>query len=159
MAEYQIDAMDAKLLEVLQEDSRISNHDIAQRIGSSPSSVWRRIKSLEDVGIIQRHGVTIDTEKLGLSETLILQVSLNRHTEDYTAEFTRLVTRLPEVLECYATTGSYDYTLKVVAKDMRAYHKFLRDQLLSKPFIDKAYTLVTMEKVKEQGKIPASFLL
>lgn len=155
---YHIDPLERKILEVLQEDCRLSNQEVADKVGSSPSSVWRRIKSMEESGIITGFRLEVMPEKIGLSETILLQVSLQQHTEKNTNAFNRFIETTPEVLECYATTGEHDYMLKVLAKDMRAYHRFLQERLLSQSFISKAYSVVVMQKIKDQKAIPAKLM-
>ncbi len=85
----------------------------------------------------------------------MLQISLQRHSDDYIEQFIQLVESIPEILECYATTGEYDYVLKVLATDMRAFHRFVRNSLMRQPFISKTYSQVVMEKIKFQKAIPA----
>ncbi|TDQ64364.1 DNA-binding Lrp family transcriptional regulator [Maritalea mobilis] len=150
-----IDQIDGKILELLQKNSRISNQEIANQVGSSVSSVWRRINALEEAGVIQGYGLTVSPEKMGYQETILLQISLQRHSDDYIEQFIQLVESIPEILECYATTGEYDYVLKVLATDMRAFHRFVRNSLMRQPFISKTYSQVVMDKIKFQKAIPA----
>jgi DNA-binding Lrp family transcriptional regulator len=150
-----IDQIDGNILELLQKNSRISNQEIANQVGSSVSSVWRRINALEEAGVIQGYGLTVSPEKMGYQETILLQVSLQRHSDDYIEQFIHLVESIPEILECYATTGEYDYVLKVLATDMRAFHRFVRNSLMRQPFISKTYSQVVMEKIKFQKAVPA----
>jgi DNA-binding Lrp family transcriptional regulator len=152
---FKIDQIDGKILELLQKNSRISNQEIANQVGSSVSSVWRRINALEEAGVIQGYGLTVSPEKMGYQETILLQVSLQRHSDDYIEQFIHLVESIPEILECYATTGEYDYVLKVLATDMRAFHRFVRNSLMRQPFISKTYSQVVMDKIKFQKAIPA----
>lgn len=152
---FKIDQIDGKILELLQQNSRISNQDIANKVGSSVSSVWRRINALEEAGVIQGYGLTVSPEKMGYQETILLQISLQRHSDDYIEQFIALVESVPEILECYATTGEYDYVLKVLATDMRAFHRFVRNSLMRQPFISKTYSQVVMDKIKFQKAIPA----
>jgi len=149
-----LDAIDSKILQLLQQNSRISNQEIANQVGSSVSSVWRRINALEETGIITGYGLTVSPEKLGYGETILLQVSLQRHSDDSVEEFAELVNSIPEILECFATTGEYDYVLKVLAPDMRSFHRFLRNNLMDKPYISKTFSQVVMDKVKFQKAIP-----
>ena len=150
-----IDQIDGKILELLQKNSRISNQDIANQVGSSVSSVWRRINALEEAGIIQGYGLTVSPEKMGYQETILLQISLQRHSDDYIEQFIHLVESIPEILECYATTGEYEYVMKVLATYMRAFHRFVRNSQMRQPFISKTYSQVVMDKIKFQKAIPA----
>ena len=150
--------LDRKILDALQEDCRLSNQQIADRVGSSPSSVWRRIRALEEAGIISGFRLTVSPEALGLSETVLVHVSLRQHSDENTAAFTQLVTDAPEVLECYATTGDHDYLIKVLAADMRAYYRFLEETLMSKPYIDKTSSMVVMKKIKDTNAVPSRII-
>ncbi|MGJ8527566.1 Lrp/AsnC family transcriptional regulator [Maritalea sp.] len=153
---FELDQIDRKILELLQFNSRLSNQEIASQVGSSASSVWRRINALEEAEIITAYGLTVSPEKLGYGELVLLQVSLEQHNDDYLEEFTQLVRSIPEILECYATTGEYDYVMKVLATDMRSYHRFLRNRLMSKAFISKTFSQVVMEKIKFQKVVPTA---
>lgn len=154
--QFSIDQIDGKILDLLQQNSRLSNQEIANQVGSSVSSVWRRINALEEAGVITAYGLTVSPEKMGYGETILLQVSLSQHHDDYLEEFTTLVNSIPEILECYATTGEYDYVLKVLATDMRSYHRFLRKSLMSKPYISKTFSQVVMDKIKFQKAVPTA---
>ena len=154
--EFAIDQIDGKILDLLQQNSRISNQEIANQVGASVSSVWRRINALEEAKVITGYGLTVSPEKMGYNETILLQVSLEQHNDDFLKEFTALVNTIPEILECYATTGEYDYVMKVLATDMRSYHRFLRDSLMSMPFISKTFSQVIMDKIKFQKVIPTT---
>jgi len=156
---FSIDQIDGNILDLLQQNSRISNQEIANQVGSSVSSVWRRINALEKAGVISAYGLTVSPEKLGYSETILLQVSLEQHNDDFLEEFTELVNSIPEILECYATTGEYDYVMKVLATDMRSYHQFLRNKLMSKSFISKTFSQVVMDKIKFQKVVPTTAAL
>ena len=151
-------ALDRKILATLQSDGRSSNQEIADTIGSSASSVWRRIKAMEQAGVINGLHLSLCAEKLGLSETVLVHVSLKTHSEKATAAFTRLIANTPQVMECYAVTGDHDYQLKVLAPDMRAFYRFLEDELMSKEYIAKTSSTVVMSKIKEVGSVPASII-
>ena len=155
---FKTTALDRKILSSLQSDSRLSNQDIAETIGSSASSVWRRVRVMEEAGIIKGLNLSLSAQSLGLSETVIVQVSLSKHNEKNTKAFTRLVGNTPEVMECYAVTGDHDYQLKVLATDMRAFYRFLEDTLMSQDYIAKSSSTVVMSIIKETGSIPASII-
>ena len=112
---------------------------------------------MEEAGVIRGFHLSVTADRLGLAETLLLHVSLDTHSEQSTEAFTRLINESPEVLECYAVTGEYDYQLKVLATDMRAYYRFLEEKLMSRDFISRTSSTVVMKKIKETGKIPTSF--
>ena len=152
------DTLDLKILAAMQTDPKLSNNEIAERVGSSASSVWRRIKSMEDAGILAGHFLRMSAERLGFQETILVQVSLNHHTDKHTDEFAKLVRGCPEILECYVTTGEGDYLLKVLARDIRSYRQFLQRKLMNQSFIGKVQSQVVMEKVKEEISIPVELV-
>lgn len=155
---FRFSALDRKILRELQTDSRLSNQEIAERTGSSASSVWRRVKSMQDAGVISGYALCVNAESLGLAETVLLHVSLSQHSDDSTSAFAKLVTNSPEVLECYAVSGEHDYQLKVVAADMRAYYRFLENTLMSQPFVARTSSTVIMKKIKESSTVPAEII-
>ena len=154
---FTLTALDRQILNELQADCRLSNQEIAERIGSSASSIWRRVRAMEEAGVVQGFHLSVAADTLGLAETMLLHVSLDTHSEQSTDSFTRLINESPEVLECYAVTGEYDYQLKVLATDMRAYYRFLEEKLMSRDFISRTSSTVVMKKIKETGIIPTSF--
>ena len=110
---------------------------------------------MEEAGVISGFHLSVAADELGLTETILLHISLDTHSEQSTQAFTRLIDSTPEVLECYAVTGDYDYQLKVLATDMRAYYRFLEETLMSKDFISRTSSTVVMIKIKETGSVPA----
>lgn len=154
----ELQAVDIRILDALKENCRLSNQEVADLVGSSPSSVWRRIRHMEESGVISGFRLELKPEKLGFMETILLQVSLNHHSDENLQQFTDLMIHTPEVLECYATTGDHDFVLKVLATDMRAYHRFLRTVILSKPYVDKAHSIVVMEKLKDRKVVPSALM-
>lgn len=155
---FSLTQLDCKILAELQIDSRLSNQEIADRIGSSPSSVWRRVRSLEQAGVIEGFHLAVAAEKLGLVETVLVHVSLNKHSDKSTSAFTELVINSPEVLECYAVTGDHDYQLKVLATDMRAFYRFLEDRLMNNEYIARTSSTVVMNKIKETWTVPVALV-
>lgn len=146
--------LDKQILNELQLNCRLSNQELADRIGSSASSIWRRVRALEQAGVICGFNLTVAAERLGLAETLLLHISLHTHSDKSTEAFTRLINELPEVLECYAVTGEYDYQLKVLATDMRAYYRFLEEKLMSSDLIARTSSTVVMKKIKDTTTVP-----
>ena len=155
---FKITPADRKILTTLQSNGRASNQDIADAIGSSASSVWRRIRAMEQAGVIDGLHLTLSAEQLGLSETVLVHVSLNSHSEKNTKAFTRLIANTPEVMECYAVTGDHDYQLKVLAPDMRSFYRFLEDTFMSKDYIAKTSSTVVMNIIKQTVSVPASII-
>ncbi|MFP8967606.1 Lrp/AsnC family transcriptional regulator [Pokkaliibacter sp. CJK22405] len=121
---------DRRILDILQQEGRISNQDLADRIQLSPSPCLRRVKRLEDEGIIEGYRAHLNARKLGLSLMAFIQISMDRHTPARFANFEQLVGSYPEVLECHLITGqSADYVLKILVKDMDAFQDFLLNRI------------------------------
>lgn len=151
---FTLSDLDRQILDELQANCRLGNQDLAERIGSSASSIWRRVRAMEEAGVINGFHLSVTADMLGWAESILLHVSLHTHNEQSTTEFTQLINESPEVLECYAVTGEYDYQLKVLATDMRAYYRFLEEKLMSRDFISRTSSTVVMKKIKETRKIP-----
>jgi DNA-binding Lrp family transcriptional regulator len=149
-----IDGLDGRLLLQLQQDSRQSNQQLADRLGMSSSACWRRVASLEASGVIARYAALVDREKAGFSMSAILHVSLDRHDETFVSQFVSRVRTRPEVLECFATTGDADYHLRVVVSDMAAYNRFLDDFMFKIPGIRHVRTNVILKEIKYDVSLP-----
>ena len=125
-----LDRYDQHILEVLQQDGRINNQDLADRIGLSPSPCLRRVRALEESGLIVGYRAVLDAKKLGLTLMALIHISMDLHTPERFANFEAVVCAFPEVLECLLITGQdADYQLKVVVRDMDHYQSLLLDQL------------------------------
>ncbi|EKF41434.1 AsnC family transcriptional regulator [Nitratireductor indicus C115] len=148
MDQIELDERDRRLLELLQADCRISNADLAERVGMSSSACWRRVKALEEAGVIERYGAILRPSRLGLSFQAIVHVQLARHDPDAIAVFIRSVAARREVQDCYATTGQADYHLRVVCTDIDAYNHFLEDFLFRLPAVRGAQTNVVLREIK-----------
>ncbi len=125
-----LDRFDRHILEILQHDGRINNQDLADRIGLSPSPCLRRVRALEEAGLITGYRALLDAKKLGLSLMALVHISMDKHTPERFANFEAAVTVLPEVLECLLITGQdADYQLKVAVRDMDHYQALLLNQI------------------------------
>lgn len=126
----QLDRYDGMILERLQKDGRISNQDLADTISLSPSPCLRRVRQLEEEGVIDGYVALLNARKLGLNLTALIQISMDRHTPERFANFENIIARFPEVLECHLITGqTADYQIKVIVEDMDAFQRFLLDKL------------------------------
>lgn len=143
-----IDPRDRQIIRLLQQDSRMSNADLAERAGMSTSACWRRVKALEEAGVIARYGAVVDQERLGLSFQAIVQVHLNRHDPNEVAGLLHALEAREEVQECYATTGEADYHLRVVCTDIAAYNRFLEEFLFRQTAVRAVQTNVVLKSVK-----------
>ncbi len=142
------------ILEALQADNRQSTQQLAEKVGLSATPVWRRMKELEESGVIRRHVALVDREKLGLSICVLANVSLVRHSEGAVEQFERLVVASREIIECHATTGEADYVIKIVVADMKAYDQFLQQQVFKVPGVASVRSNVVLREVKYETALP-----
>jgi Lrp/AsnC family leucine-responsive transcriptional regulator len=124
-----LDAIDIKILQQLQEHARISNVELADQVGLSPAPCLRRVRALEQAGVIRKYVTLLDPGALDLGVTVFVQITLDLQVEGRLEIFEQAIMRRPEVLECYLMTGDADYLLRVVVPDVPAYERFLRDSL------------------------------
>jgi Lrp/AsnC family transcriptional regulator, leucine-responsive regulatory protein len=139
-----LDEVDVQILSLLQADGRITNADLAKAVNLSPPSVLQRVRTLEKLGLIRGYFALLDYERLGLRITALAMISLSLHQEQPIERFRKAIQEIPEVLECYHVSGEFDFLLKIVVKDIRAYEQFLREKL---------------SKIKGIGQIQTSFVL
>ena len=149
-----IEHRDAQLLAALQKDGRATNQQLAEEFGMSTSACWRRVKALEETGVIRGYAAILNREKAGFSMSAILHVSLERHDTKFVDEFVARVTARAEVLECFATTGDADYHLHVVVRDMQAYNAFMDSFIFRLPGIRHVRTNVILKEIKNAVALP-----
>lgn len=157
VAEMEIERFDRatkQILEALQADGRQSTQQLAEKVGLSATPVWRRVKELEDSGVIRRHVALVDREKLGLNICVLANVSLVRHSEGAVENFERLVRASREIIECHGITGEADYVIKVVVPDMKAYDQFLQSQIFKVPGVASVRSNVVLREVKYETALP-----
>jgi DNA-binding Lrp family transcriptional regulator len=148
------DRASLQILEALQADARLSTQALAEKVGLSATPVWRRVKELEDRGVIRGQVVLVDREKIGLSICVLANVSLVRHSEGAVEQFERLVGTRREIIECHAITGEADYVIKVVAADMKAYDLFLQQHIFKLPGVSSVRSNVVLREVKYDTALP-----
>lgn len=124
-----MDSIDRKILRVLQSDARASLQTIGQAVGLSASPCWERIRKLELAGVIEGYTVRLSAQALGLNDTVLVQVTLDSHSDNTLEKFGEILAAIPEVIEAYLVSGDYDYLLRVAVKDTRDYERLLREQL------------------------------
>ena len=150
-----VDAIDRKILSILQSNARISNTDLAERVDLSPTPCARRVKQLEDAGIICRHITLLDPEKLGLNLTAMISVTMDKHTADRFESFERAIESLPEVIECYVVTGQdADFLIKVMVRDMRHYENFLLKRLTKLEGVSGVHTSFVLRHPINKHQLP-----
>lgn len=152
-APRQLDAIDLRILRALSRDGRLSNSQLAEKVGLSPSPCWQRTRRLETEGVIKGYTALLDQSRLGAAETVIIEITLERHDDKVLEEFGRAIAAIPEVQEVYLTTGEYDYLLKVAVNGTRGYEEFLRRKLYRVPGIRNARSIFTLRCLKERGSI------
>src|SRR4051795_4267208 len=154
MHAVQLDKFDRKLLSLLQEDARLTNSDLSERVNLSPSQCSRRRQRLEEEGLIRGYRAVLDRERLGFSLVNIVSVTLATHNRDNARRFAELLARLPEVQEAHALTGEMDYVLKVVTPDLRSLAEFVNGVLLPHDSVQHVKTAVVLETLKETSMLP-----
>jgi Lrp/AsnC family transcriptional regulator, leucine-responsive regulatory protein len=150
-----IDRFDRQILQLLQEDGRISNQDLADRIGLSPSPCLRRVRALEEAGIIAGYRALLDARKLGLSLMALIHISMDRHTPDRFENFEAEIGAIPEVMECLLITGQdADYQLKVIVRDMDAYQELLLNRITRIPGVTGVHSSFVLRRVVDKTGLP-----
>ncbi|WP_354625817.1 leucine-responsive transcriptional regulator Lrp [Psychromonas sp. MME2] len=143
-----LDRFDKHILRELQNDGRISNVELAKRIGLSPTPCLERVKRLEKQGVIKSYTALLDPQYLDAAMLVYIEISLNRSSADVFERFNRAANQIDEILECHLVSGDFDYLLKTRVANMSAYRKVLNQTLLSLPDIKDSRTYVVMEEVK-----------
>lgn len=154
IARIGLDAIDVRILDRLQRDGRISNVDLARDVGLSPSPCLRRVRDLEEAGLIDRYAAILDQRKAGLDLSVFVQVTLERQIETALETFERTIAERPEVMECYLMTGDADYLLRVVVADVTAYERFLKNHLTRIPGVASIKSSFALNRVKYETALP-----
>ena len=150
-----LDRYDWHILQILQDDGRISNQELADRIGLSPSPCLRRVKALEDNGLITGYRALVDAKKLGLTLMALIHIAMDQHTPERFAAFEAQVQMIPQVLECLLITGQKaDYQLKVIVKDLDAYQELLLNRITRIPGISGVHTSFVLRHVIHNTAMP-----
>lgn len=150
----QLDHTDISILKILQENARLTNQEIAEKLHKTASPIYRRIKRLEEEGFIKRYVAILDPQKIDRGMMAFTHVQLKDHSQDSLRLFEQAIIRLPEVLECYHMTGMYDFILKVAVKDLAAYHEFLMNELFGIMAIGSVQSTLVMKESKHEGAFP-----
>ncbi len=150
-----LDRYDRRILDELQRDGRLTNLELAERIGLSPSPCLRRVRALEESGVIAGYRALLDARRLGLSLMALLSISMDRHTPERFARFDAIVAELPEVLECLLITGrEADYQLKVVVRDMDAYQELLLNRITRIEGVTGVQSSFVLRRVVDRTSLP-----
>ena len=149
-----LDAIDAKILDLIQKDASLSVADIADRVGLSSSPCWRRIKRMEEAGIINGRVTILDRKSLGLGFEVVANVKLALPSKDNLVAFEALLSQWPEVMECMTVTGAVDYIIRVTTTDMHAYDSFLREKLLGSELVSDVQSRIVINVAKRTTALP-----
>jgi Lrp/AsnC family transcriptional regulator len=151
-----LDTIDMRILELIQQDASLSVADVAEKIGLSSSPCWRRIKRLEDVGVITRRVTILDRSSLGLEFEVMASVKLSLPNRENLEKFEAHVVAWPEVVDCVTVTGAADYMIQIVTTDMHAYDAFLRDKLLEIGLVSDVQSRIVIHVAKRTTAVPLS---
>ncbi len=149
-----LERKDRALLRELQRDSRLTMQQLADKVGMSSSACWRRVRSLEEAGVIDRYAAILDSRKAGFNLSSMTLVTLTRHEQEHVENFMKEVMRHPEVLECFATSGEADFHLRVVVEDMDAYNAFLDDFIFRLPGVSQVRSDIVLKEIKVDTALP-----
>ncbi|MEM7766474.1 MAG: Lrp/AsnC family transcriptional regulator [Pseudomonadota bacterium] len=153
-----LDTIDRHILDLIQDDAALSVAEIADRVGLSSSPCWRRIKRLEETGIITRRVTLLDSQRLGLDFEVVASVKLSLPSRENLDAFERMVQDWPEVVECMTVTGAVDYVIQVMTRDMHTYDDFLRDKLLGSGLVSDVQSRIIIRVAKRTTAVPLSML-
>lgn len=149
-----LDALDIRILQELQEDSSLTNVELARRVHLSPSPCLARVKALESAGVIQRYVALADPKVLGLGLSVFISISLKEQSKEALAEFESRIADHDEVMECYLMTGDSDYLIRVAVADMAALERFILDQLTPIPGVEKIRSSFALKQVRYKTALP-----
>jgi len=147
------DSIDKKLLELLQHDSKQTNKELSNKLILSVTAVYERIKKLEKAGVIEKYVALVNKEKVQKDFVVFCQIKLVQHTQDYVIKFEKEVRNLDEVVECYHISGDYDYLLKVLVEDMKAFREFMVNKLTTIDHIGSTHSTFMINEVKHTTAI------
>ena len=153
-----LDQIDRKIMEALTEEGRLTNSQLAERVGLSPAPCWQRVRRLESEGYIAGYAAILDQRLLGARETVLLEVTLDRHDDEAVANFGRAMAALPEVLEVYLTTGEYDYFIKIAVESSQGYADFLAKKLYKIPGVRHSRSSFTLGCLKRSISVSPTLL-
>ena len=149
-----MDKIDIKILELLQADGQISNVDLAERIHLSPPQCMRRVRALEEQGVIRRYAALVAPAEVGLNVTAFVSLSLDRAQFKQVRAVEKVIKAFPEIVECYTISGDFDYLLKVVSQDLKRLSHFLTDRLMQVPGVAGLRSMICLEEVKPTSPLP-----
>ncbi|WP_186418172.1 Lrp/AsnC family transcriptional regulator [Bosea sp. CS1GBMeth4] len=156
MPEFKLDDIDRRIVQILQADGRISVQELAGKVGLSPSPCARRVRLMEEAGIIEGYVAIVSQEKLGLPVSVFASIKLERQREEELDRFAAAVSRWPEVADCYLMTGQRDYLLRIIVSDLAAYERFLKDKLTRLDNVASIESSFALGRVKRSYSVPVA---
>lgn len=148
-----LDEIDRKILRTLSQEGRISNQKLAETVNLSPTPCWHRVRALEESGHIQGYVAVLDQRTLGLPDTVIIEVTVDRHDDEIFQRFSDALAELPEVMEAYLLSGEYDYLIKVAVSGTEGYERFLRQKLYKLPGVTHTRSTFTLRCLKRTASV------
>ena len=156
MPNKSLDAIDRKILENLQNNARMRNVELAEKVGLSPSPCLRRVGNMEETGVIRGYATLVDAEAVGLPVSVFVSVTLEKQIDKVLEKFEKEIRARPEVMECYLMTGDFDYLLRVVTADLGAYERFLIEHLTRIPGVASIKSSFALKQVAYRTALPIS---
>ncbi len=156
--QVELDRGDVRILDVLQQHGDLSAADVAERVGMTASTCWRRVTRLQELGVIRKRVALVDREKAGLNVMVFSHVKLAGHGRDALLKFEQAVLEHPEILECYTLMGETDFLLRIVCRDIKAYEAFFLDHLSRFPGVQSVNSSIAMAVIKETTALPLASL-
>jgi Lrp/AsnC family transcriptional regulator len=152
--QVQLDEIDRRIVRALQRDASLSHAAIAEQVGASAASVWRRVRALERAGVLGATVRLAEPSRLGRSVNVLCQVRMHRQTTDARDEFERFIRSREEIVECYAMSGEWDYLLRIAVKDVADYDRFIRQGVLAHASVANAASNFALRQIKYTTEIP-----
>jgi len=153
-----LDKFDLRILHELQEDARLTNAELAQRVGLSAAPCWRRVRALEEAGFIKGYHAEIDRHKIGLGVLAFVRLDAERNTGERTREMEEAIRRIPEIVSCHYISGAGTFELQVVCRDLDAFSQFAREVLINLPNVKDLHTSFSLGEVKASSAWPLAHL-
>ena len=151
-----LDSTDQRLLQALQQDARTTMAELAQQVSLSPSPCWRRVRQLEETGVIEGYHAHLSRQKLGYGVTGFVHLQMDNHMPEIMAAFEREVVALPQVLSCHNLSGRYDYLIEAIAPDLESFSQLVRVKIRSLPGVKEISTSFSLKEVKRGGILPVA---
>jgi len=149
-----LENVDLQIIRALQEDGTLGQNALSERVGASPASCWRRVRAMEEAGVLAETVRLVNPEAVGLVVNVLCHVRLRNHLPETTAAFEGLLNLHPEIVECYAMSGDWDYLLRIITTDIASYEAFLRNKLLRNPSVSNASSAFALSRRKYTTALP-----